>query len=299
MKRRTVVLGVALTAVVGGAATWTIVRAVGSSDAPPASARPGLEAVLDLGTGPADDLARQRRHDEVERHIEQCMRSSGFAYEPVPYVPPRSTGDIEVPADVTTARDRGYGISTALSPTESEPDRVDEPASTAPRSLGDAERAAWLERLGNPLQPGTCRALAEDAADERLAGVTDDLATLTASFERAVEASPVLRRLDRRWKQCMRAAGHEVDRPADVIEVIDTALTEARVATGADGVRTFDAARLRSVQELERSLAEAAVRCRVPLAHDYDEAMAAIGTGLRAQHAAEVDRVRSALGRGG
>ncbi len=299
MKRRTVALGAILTAVVAGGATWTIVRAVGSSDAPPVSSRPGLEAVLDLGAGPADDLARQRRHDEVERNVERCMDESGFAYGPAAYRPPRSAGEVEVPADVATARDRGYGISTALSPTESEPSRPDEPAATAPPSVGEGERSAWEARLGDPLQPGTCRALAEEAADQRMARVSDDLATLASSFERAVEASPVLSRLDRRWQRCMQAAGHEVERPAKVTEIVDTALTEALAATGDDGARTFDPARLASVQELERSLAQADVRCREPLADDYDDALAAIGADLRAQHAAEVDRVRSALGRGG
>ncbi|WP_298328559.1 hypothetical protein [Haloactinopolyspora sp.] len=250
-----------------------------------------------LGLGPE---AAAEHMSAGEQKIAACMQAAGFEYTPA--VP--ETADV-LPGELTSfadASEYGYGLTINRSADEM-------PNREAYEALSARERERWDDALYGPAADGTgCLneagiVLPEQALERELSRPEfRNLAAGMAELETAITTHERVTRAVSAWSACMAEQDFPgLDAPGDGFELV---LERAGQTVGADvAVDGFDTAwldrlsdaELAELQEFERAVARADIRCLA----DYDAVEREIRTDLEnefiAGHRDELASLRSAM----
>lgn len=174
---------------------------VGALAGLPAPRAGSVEASLGLDGGDASELER-RRALEVAQRTASCMRSLGFAYDPIPE-PSIAIPDAGLDP-IAWAERWGFGVTTSVG---AWPDaaQADANAARAERLPVD-ERERYARALHGDGTAAGCHTMATTAVYGLRARALAPLRPHLVELERTIDADPGMDRVRAAWTRCTRSA---------------------------------------------------------------------------------------------
>lgn len=246
-------------------------------------------ATLGLDGGDALELER-RRALEVAQRTASCMRSLGFAYDPIPE-PSIAIPDAGLDP-VAWAERWGFGVTTSVG-TWPAKEVADGNAARAER-LSASERERYARALHGDGTTAGCHTTATTAVYGLRARALAPLRPLLAELERTIDADAGMDRVRTVWTGCARAAIAPLEPPTTFP---DRARMPAwLLGRFAERLRLTGSERdLANARALERWVAAAVARCEAVFARDRTAVAAPHEAAFLRIHGVAVRRVGSAI----